>query len=292
MKRIVIPDIHLDRKFNVTFGDPKIWERKSLELIEGIISESNPDSILFLGDVFNTSHPSFHSIFEFLQVVKGHNVTVISGNHDIPKTQKKSVMDYLSHYVNVISRNEVTEVWDDNYAIGWCDTQTLFEAKITTTLEHMKGKYIFLHAAYNNWDNEMDNVITNDMIKLAKEKDIIMISGHEHVANIRDNMYHLGSIMPLNIGELGVKYYFSTTDGLVNIPHRVGSSLNDDVILTRKEIEPQGDKPIVIRRGKIKKDDIVMEEKQLTIDIVEDFVKEAVDAGFEEDFVKDYTNDT
>ena len=35
-----------------------------------------------------------------------------------------------------------------------------------------------------------------------------------------------------------------------------------------------------------------MEEKQLTIDIVEDFIKEAVDAGFEEDFVKDYTNDT
>ena len=221
MNRIVIPDIHLDRKFNVTFGDPKIWERKSLELIKHIIDESQPDSILFLGDVFNTSHPSFHSIFEFLQVVKGHDVTVISGNHDIPKTQKKSVMDYLSHYVNVISRNEVTEVWKDNYAIGWCDTQNIFEAKITATLEHMKGKYLFLHAAYNNWDNEMDNVITNDMIKLAKKKDITMISGHEHVANIRDNMYHLGSIMPLNIGELGVKYYFSTRDGLVKIDHRV-----------------------------------------------------------------------
>ena len=292
MKRIVIPDIHLDRKFNVTFGDPKIWERKSLELIEHIIKESNPDSILFLGDVFNTSHPSFHSIFEFLQVVKGHDVTVISGNHDIPKTQKKSVMDYLSHYVNVISRNEVTEVWDDSYAIGWCDTQTLFEAKINSTLEHMKGDYLFLHAAYNNWDNEMDNVITNDMIKLAKEKGVTMISGHEHVANIRDNMYHLGSIMPLNIGELGVKYYFSTKDGLVDIPHKVGADLNDDVILTRKQIDPQGDKPIVIKKGKIKKDDIIMEEKQLTIDIVEDFIKEAVDAGFDKEFVEDYTNDT
>ena len=98
--------------------------------------------------------------------------------------------------------------------------------------------------------------------------------------------------MPLNIGELGVKYYFSTRDGLVKIDHRVGSDLDDDVILTRKQIEPQDDKPIVIRRGKIKKDDIIMEEKQLTIDIVEDFIKEAVDAGFEEDFVKDYTNDT
>ncbi len=292
MKRIIIPDIHLDRKFNVTFGDPKIWERKGLELIQDIIEESKPDAILFLGDVFNTSHPSFHSIFEFLQVVKGYDVTVISGNHDIPKTQKKSVMDYLSHYVNVISRNEVTEVWDDNYAIGWCDTQTLFEAKITSTLEHMKGDYLFLHAAYNNWDNEMDNVITNDMIKLAKKNNVTMISGHEHVSNIRDNMYHLGSIMPLNIGELGTKYYFSTIDGLCEIDHRVGSDPSNDVVLVRKAIDPQGDKPIVIKRGKIKKDDIVMEEKQLTIDIVEDFVKEAIDAGFEENFVKEYTSDT
>ena len=289
MKRIIIPDIHLDRKFNVTFGDPTIWEKKSLELIKHIIDESNPDQILFLGDVFNTSHPSFHSIFEFLEVVKGHDVTVISGNHDIPKTQKKSVMDYLSKYVKVISRNEVTEVWDNNYAIGWCDTQSLFEAKINATLEHMKGEYLFLHAAYNNWDNEMDNVITNDMIKLAKKKDVIMISGHEHVSNIRDNMYHLGSIMPLNIGELGVKYYFSTTDGLITIDHKVGSDLDDDVILVREMIDPQGDKPIVVKKGKIKSSDIVMEEKQLEIDIIDDFIKEAIDAGFEEEFVKEYT---
>ena len=286
---VIIPDIHLDRKFNVTFGDPTIWERKGLELVKNIISESNPDKILFLGDVFNTSHPSFHSIFEFLEVVKGYDVTVISGNHDIPKTQKKSVMDYLSKYVNVISRNEVTEVWDNNFAIGWCDTQSLFAAKVTATLEHMKGKYLFLHAAYNNWDNEMDNVITNDMIKLAKKKDVIMISGHEHVSNIRDNMYHLGSVMPLNIGELGIKYYFSTIDELVPIDHKVGDNLEDDVILVREMIDPQGDKPIVIKKGKVKSSDIVMEEKQLEIDIIDDFIKEAVDAGFEEEFVKEYT---
>ena len=289
MNTIIIPDIHLDRKFNVTFGDPTIWERKSLQLIKDIIKESNPDKLLFLGDVFNTSHPSFHSIFEFLEVVKGYDVTVISGNHDIPKTQKKSVMDYLSRYVTVISKNEVTEVFDNNYAIGWCDTQSMFEAKINSTLEHMKGDYLFLHAAYNNWDNEMDNVITNDMIKLAKKNEVIMISGHEHVSNIRDNMYHLGSIMPLNIGELGTKYYFSTTNGLCEIDHKVGSDPDDDVILVRKLIEPQGDKPIVVKKGKVKSSDIIMEEKQLTIDIIDDFIKEATNAGFEEEFVKEFT---
>ena len=289
MNTIIIPDIHLDRKFNVTFGDPTIWERKSLQLIKDIIKESNPDKLLFLGDVFNTSHPSFHSIFEFLEVVKGYDVTVISGNHDIPKTQKKSVMDYLSRYVTVISKNEVTEVFDNNYAIGWCDTQSMFEAKINSTLEHMKGDYLFLHAAYNNWDNEMDNVITNDMIKLAKKNEVIMISGHEHVSNIRDNMYHLGSIMPLNIGELGTKYYFSTTNGLCEIDHKVGSDPDDDVILVRKLIEPQGDKPIVVKKGKVKSSDIIMEEKQLTIDIIDDFIKESTNAGFEEEFVKEFT---
>ena len=84
------------------------------------------------------------------------------------------------------------------------------------------------------------------------------------------------------------KYYFSTIDGLKEIDHKVGESLDDDVILIRETIEPQGDKPIVIKRGKLKKSDIQMEEKQLTIDIIEDFIKEAEDAGFEKEFVKEY----
>ena len=39
-------------------------------------------------------------------------------------------MDYISSYAYIVSRNEVIEFADDMYAIGWCDTQTVFVKKL------------------------------------------------------------------------------------------------------------------------------------------------------------------
>jgi DNA repair exonuclease SbcCD nuclease subunit len=288
MKVIAIPDLHLGKKFNVTYGDSSIWSTKPLTLVKQIIKEENPDKIIFLGDIFNTSQPSFHSVFSFLLLVKPLDVTVISGNHDIPKTRKKSIMDYLDKYVNVIKANTVTEIYDGNYGIGWCDTQSVFTAKLESTIEHITGNTIFLHGAYNNWDNEMDNVITDSIIKKAKNKNIKLISGHEHISNIRkDTLYHLGSIMPMNIGELGPKYYWTTDSGIVEIKHGVGNQLDDDVILVRKDIDKQGTKPIVVRTNKkISDKDLLIEKKHLDVDIINDFIKQAEKAGFSTKFLE------
>tara|TARA_Y100000034_G_scaffold96491_1_gene117532 strand:+ start:11545 stop:12432 length:888 start_codon:yes stop_codon:yes gene_type:complete len=285
-KVIVIPDLHLGKKFNITYGDSLIWENHALLLCKSIIQEEKPNSLLFLGDVFNTAHPSFHTIFTFLEVIKDIPTTIISGNHDIPKTLQVSIMDYLTKYVNIIPRNAVDHVFDNNHAIGWCDTQSMFSAKLETTLEHQTGPYLFLHAAYNNWDNEMDNVITNDLIKFAIKQNITMISGHEHVSNIRDGLWHIGSIMPMNIGELGLKYYWSSIDGLKEINHKVGDNLTNDIILTRKQIEPMGNKPITIRNAKVAKEDFIMEEKHLDLDIMIDLKEQAIKKGFSEEFLK------
>jgi len=291
MKVIAIPALHLDKKYNVTYGSAQIWADKPLQLIKAIIRKERPDKILFLGDIFNTSHPSFHSIFNFLLTVKKYNVSVISGNHDIPKTDKKSVMDYIAKYVHVISHNDIDKVYSNMYAIGWCDTQRLFEAKLKATIEHTKGDHIFLHAGYNNWDNEMDNVVTDSLIKKAKLKNIKLISGHEHISNIvQDTLFHTGAIMPMNIGELGKKFYWTSTKGLKLIDHKVGTSLTqDDVILCR--IEPQNienypEKCIQVKTNKpTQTSDLKLVEKELTIDILEDFTKEAIKNGFDENFI-------
>ena len=305
MKIIAIPDLHLDKKFNVTYGDPQIWASKPLTLIKSIVRKERPDKILFLGDIFHTSHPSFHSIFNFLQTIKNYDVSVISGNHDIPKTlykyttnsDKKSVMDYLSKYVHVIPHNNIDEIHDDMYGIGWCDTQREFEAKLKSVIKYTKGNIIFLHAGYNNWDNEMDNVVTDEIIDLAKEKDIKLISGHEHIHNtIKDTLFHTGSIMPMNIGELGEKFYWTSTKGLKSIDHKVGTSLeNDDVILSREDLSniknyPQ--KCIQIKSSKsIGLEDLKLVKKELTIDILEDFTEQAVKNGFDKEFVEKLIND-
>ena len=216
---------------------------------------------------------------------------------DLITASGRKQMDYLSKYVHVIPHNNIDEVYNDMYGIGWCDTQREFEAKLKSIIEHTKGNFIFLHAGYNNWDNEMDNVVTDEIIDLAKEKDIKLISGHEHIHNIvKDTLFHTGSIMPMNIGELGEKFYWTSTKGLKSIDHKVGTSLeNDDVILSREDLSniknyPQ--KCIQIKSSKsIGLEDLKLVKKELTIDILEDFTEQAVKNGFDKEFVEKLIND-
>ncbi|MAG50223.1 hypothetical protein CL621_01120 [archaeon] len=290
MNIVAIPDLHLDKTFNVTYGNPHIWSKKPLTIVKSILETEKPDIVVFLGDVFNNSTPSYQSVFKFLKVIDNYdNCFIVSGNHDIPKTNKKSVMDYLSDYVSVIPRNTAVEVVKGFYAIGWCDTQTIFEKKLISIINTKNVTTIFLHAAYNNWDNEMDNVVHNNIIKLAADKDILLISGHEHNSRFSNNLLHLGSIMPMNIGELGKKYYWTSTEGAIEIKHNVGSTKSNDVILTRTSIEPQKDKPIYIKTVKnISSSDLRMEEKELDIDIILDFKEQALKEGFTKKFIKEY----
>ena len=290
MNIIAIPDLHLDKNFNVTYGDSKIWARKPLELIKSILDKENPDKVIFLGDIFNTCQPSYHSVFKFLQAIDGYeDCSVLAGNHDIPKTKVSSVMDYISDYMTVVQPNQVLELHPTYYGIGWCDTQDLFEEKLSNIIIQDTCSIVFVHGAYNNWENEMDNVVTDQLIKLAKANNVKIISGHEHISKFRkDTLYHLGSIMPMNIGELGKKYYWSSVNGFVEINHKVGSTLDNDVVLIRKEVDPQGDKPVYIKKNKeVSADDIKMEAKELDVDILEDFKKEAESAGFDNDFIKE-----
>jgi len=290
MNIIAIPDLHLDKNFNVTFGNSKIWEQKPLQLIQSILDKENPDKIIFLGDIFNTCQPSYHSVFKFLQSIDGYDdCAVLAGNHDIPKTKVSSVMDYISDYLVVVQPNEVLELHDGYFGIGWCDTQEVFEEKLSNVIKEDTSRIIFVHGAYNNWENEMDNVVNDKLINLAKQHDVKIISGHEHISKFRkDTLYHLGSIMPMNIGELGKKYYWSSVNGFVEIDHKVGSALDNDVVLIRKETEPQGDKPIYIKKNKeMSSKDIKMEEKELDVDVLEDFKKEAELAGFDSEFIKE-----
>ncbi len=294
MKKIIaIPDLHLDKSFTVTYGNALIWEKRPYKIIKDILKKeigSKNDQIVFLGDIFNTVNPSFHSIFKFLSVIESYNVTIVSGNHDVPKTKKNSVMDYLHDYVSIVDRNSVGQISDTGtYAIGWCDTQSMFAAKLKATLDHIENTTVFLHASYPGWDNEMDNCLTKSLLALAKKKKVKLISGHEHNSHTtKDTLFHLGAIMPMNIGELGSKYYWTSSDNLVPINHGVGEDVNDDIILSRDDIGAQGDKPVTVRPRKTVTDDFALDEKELTIDILDDFKTEALVKGFDEEFIKEF----
>jgi len=288
VKLVAIPDLHLSKSFNVTYGDASLMEEHPYTLVKRILEVEQGENthFIFLGDVFNTDHPSFHSIFKFLATIEGYSVTIISGNHDIPKIEKKSVLDYLSKYGYIVLRNAIVPIFNNSYALGWCDTQEIFVKNLTKVITK-KPEQVFLHAGYNKWENEMDNVVTDSLINLALGNRVKLIAGHEHVHNIKKNtLYHLGSVMPLTIGELGKKYYWTSDKGLVEIKHKVGSSLADEFIITRDEIKAQGDKPILIRKGKVETEDLVLEKQEFDMDILDNFKMKAIEEGFTKAFLK------
>ena len=92
----------------------------------------------------------------------------------------------------------------------------------------------------------------------------------------------------MNIGELGKKYYWSSESGLNLIKHGVGEDLPDEVIVCRTDIGAQGNKPVTVRPKKMTARDLELEDKELTVYILDDFKREALKRGFDKDFLEEY----
>jgi hypothetical protein len=99
----------------------------------------------------------------------------------------------------------------------------------------------------------------------------------------------------MTIAELGKKAYYVIGEGLKDINHGVGTDESTcDVLLLREE-------PVIIDESKayyiktakeVSIDDIQMESKDLKIDILADFTKAAIEAGFSEQMLEGFINDT
>jgi hypothetical protein len=125
-------------------------------------------------------------------------------------------------------------------------------------------------------------VVTDDLAKAAAAANITIISGHEHLGYVSDHHIILGSVVPHTVGELGNRYYMLNTD-VLKLPE------DSRIVITREEpIDIDPDKVYAVRPKKeITVEDLVMEEKDLTIDILEDFWKEAEKEGFNEELLND-----
>jgi hypothetical protein len=197
---------------------------------------------------------------DFSELAEIDNITVVEPNSN-------SVM-----FVNKFGASFI--------GVGWCDTQSEYEDQMQEAIDASEaGDVIVTHANRVSWDNQNDNSFTDEMYEQLKEKDILVLSGHEHKSRITDRFIHLGSVVPHTIAEIGPRYYW--LNGLSDLDY------GDDLILTREEpdiIDP--DKVYYIKPKKeVTLDDLKMEEKDLTIDILEDFKAQAIEAGFDEELL-------
>ena len=282
---IIVGDLHHGRKHRVTYGDPAIWDYKSLYTLMDIIDKFEPDTLILAGDVFDTSRPTALAYSEVVtQLSRVPRAIVLAGNHDISKVDEDIAFDNLDALdnVTVVKYQEVYE-FENFMLIGWQPTQEHFDTTLKDAIAAAdEGSVIVTHCSRLDFGNANDNICTDARIKQAKEKDIIIVSGHEHKSSIGSNFAHLGSVVPHSISEVGDRYIW--IDGkFKKLPEL------RDIVLTREEptiIDP--DKCYYVKTGKeITVEDLAMEEKDLSIDILEDFWKEAEKAGFSKEIIND-----
>ncbi len=295
MSVVYVADLHSDKKRKVTYGDPNIWSKKPLQLLHQIIEESKPETLVLLGDVFDTSTPDSLSFASFVvEIIDIPKVWIIEGNHDRPKMERDYAFQKLNELpnVSVVPKNTLIEMWEGNYGIGWCDTQAIFEEKVQEAINIGLDCKLCLHCNWDDWGQENDNAMTPTLYKALQKQKILVLAGHEHAFHKEANFIHLGAIMPMTIAELGDKYYYHDNK-LVKIEHKVGTTKDCDVLLLREEPEEiiEG-KTYYIKTGKeVTIEDVQMEAKDLKVDILSDFVKAAKIAGFNEKLIMEFIND-
>ncbi len=277
---IILGDLHLGKKHNVTYGDPAIWDNRSLKILKELISRYDPTRLILAGDVFDTSKPSSLVYSEFISAISNvPTVYIIAGNHDISKITEPIAFDNLEALENItlIKYASLDHLANSSFNfIGWQPTQEHYDKAMKFTIDEAKEDSIIItHCSRLDFGNEMDNICTDEHIALAKAKGIHIISGHEHKSSLGNTFIHLGSVVPHTIAELGPRFVW--VDGeLKELQH------NDDIILTREEpvyIDP--DKVYYVKTGKeVTVEDLKMEAKDLNIDILEDFMAKAKEAGF------------
>ena len=296
-KIIIVGDLHLDKVRKVTYGEASIWNNKPFEILEEIISLEKPEILILLGDIFDKYRPDSLSVVRFLSILKHVPKTyILEGNHDRPKMEQDYCFKKLDELKNItiIPRNTILNFEEGYYGIGWCDTQEMFLTKLDLVVNEIKEDSILcLHCNHSNWQNEMDNYIPKDIIEALDEKGVTIFAGHDHRYFTNKNFVSLGSVMPNTIRELGDKKYWSNLDGLKSIKHKVGKEIANDVILTKEE-------PVDIDKSKayyvkldtvIEEEDLKLQEKDLHIDIIADFCKEAKYAGFDTPYVTQFLGD-
>lgn len=278
LSTLIIGDLHLGRKHNVTYGDASIWDNKSLSILNRLINMHNPEQLVLAGDVFDSSKPTALVYSELIGVIaRVPIVWIIAGNHDISKITEDIAFDNLGALENIflVKYGEIDNSDDLNF-IGWHATQELYDEAMKLVLAGAKKDSIIVtHCSRLDFGNEMDNICTDEHIRLAKAKNMAIVSGHEHSSSLSPYFMHLGSVVPHTIAELGPRYYLFNRE-LLTIPD------DKDIILTREEpLEIDPDKVYYVKTGKeITMEDLKLEAKDLTVDILEDFWKEATKAGF------------
>lgn len=294
MKHVIIGDLHCDRKRKTTYGDSSLWDNRVFDILQDIVSSEQPELLVLLGDIFDSYKPDSISVTKLLAILaKVPKVVILEGNHDRPKnTEIEYVFQHLDYLDNLYTAkaNSILSI-ENQFALGWHSNQSLFEESLEKLLTNtLVDTFVYLHCNTDDFGNQNDNYISDDFRERFTEAGATIFTGHDHSFKQVGSLINLGALIPNTIAELGPKYYWSSTKGLVEIDHKISGDLDDSkalVYLLREEPTITDiDKAYYVKPSKeVVKEDLTLQSKNLGINIIEDLTIEAVKAGFEESFI-------
>ena len=296
---LALGDLHIGRKHKVTYGDPLIWDLLSLNVLGEMIAKYHPKTLILTGDVFDSSRPTALDFARLVSVIVSiPRVIILTGNHDLSMVTEEIAFQHLGSLENVelVQANTYSNLGWNTYGVGWCDTQELFEKTMAMAIEEA-SEYgtIFAHCNRKYWENDNDNSFTDALYDLASEKHVMIVSGHEHQSSQSKSFVHLGSLVPQASNQLNTKLAMVTDDTgwkFENVPNYATTYEADDALLYFLKEEPLAAREnccIMVKPEKeVKPEDLKLEGKDLTIDIIDSFRSAAVTEGFSKELIDAY----
>lgn len=219
----IVGDLHLKENLgydNYIEGGRDLEEKEILDHI--VKSFEDCDKIVFMGDQLNGRTNSSSVIKKFVNFVErfdGKEIYMISGNHE-KMGSGRTAIDFLAEIRNpkwhIITRTPITI---DNMVFLPFMTNPELEAKdnedalkkimkLTKDAKDKTSKILFHHHSMSNTVvnsgrsvNEFPEPIL-DVDELKKDFDLI-VGGHIHRPQIKDNILVSGSIFNHEVGEVG-----------------------------------------------------------------------------------------
>lgn len=213
---IIVGDIHIDKRFPYT--NKKTHERwrdlqdKTLDLI----FEGAPPAIQ-AGDLFDNFMVSAEQYVRAVKQVEVKCVRVMAGNHDLSNnTDKKSAVQLMLNSVEMVTCKAINGI---NYIFL---PHQLTQEKFEGFLEHVGElcstqipNVLVLHCNYG----EREGTQTENYLRPAVARELLfkvngIVFGHEHNGGFRDspNVVAVGSILPMNFGEMTDKFVWNVED--------------------------------------------------------------------------------
>lgn len=211
MNILIVGDLHLQiSKFTEA--------QKCLDEILSLVDEHKPNELVILGDVFHNHailRSELLSTFQsFLTQIKTRKVftKILVGNHDQykPTDAKYTSLDTFKHFSQYVQIIDKPTILGNTTYFPFLNKDQLHLLKDPA----LANDIFFLHQSINSFSyghTDVQNEIDRDQIKAS-----IIISGHIHKAQHRDNVLYVGTPYASSADDIDeVKgYWLLNTDDL------------------------------------------------------------------------------